>query len=48
MAVDRCPKSSDGNHIYKVTFALDTGETVYTCTYCNKIQTFDIFGREYK
>jgi hypothetical protein len=45
--IDRCPKSRDGNHIYKLDQDLD-GLTVYMCVYCDQKRTFNPATREYK
>jgi hypothetical protein len=46
MTVDRCLKSSDGNHIYEMT---DDGESViYVCVYCDNVKRFNAMTKEWK
>lgn len=39
-----CPAGPDGNHVY--TRQGVNGD--FRCTYCNKVERFDIFHREWK
>lgn len=48
MAVDRCFKSDDGNHVYSVTDLVKDGFIIFVCAYCSKTRIFDDVKKEWK
>lgn len=40
-----CPKGPDSNHVFK---RINTSEGEFKCVYCETVQHFDIFDREWR